>query len=189
MASIWERIAREPIGMIALVATVGISLLENDWLWRQIDGELVIVAHHVQVPTGQCSLAAMTVDNRSSRIHGDISIHLVEDWITKRGDESINFGQWSEMLVPPGVGMPIPHRAELGVEYSRSRSTIQIPKMAPGQYIDFLFARETVQSMETARRNLANDQRYWNTPRVEYAASDRGAVRFRAKGECLEKSP
>jgi len=177
----------EPIGLMALFVSVMVPIFQSDWFSSLLEGNIHVIAYYYEQESGQCSLAALKIDNKSNLTYGDIAFYIVEDWITKNGHESINFGRRIEMMITENMSTPIPFREDLSVEYISSQGTIRVPKLSPGQYLDLFFARGMSSDMNTARNKLGEDPRYWNTPRIEYAASDRGRLRIQSEGDCLSK--
>jgi hypothetical protein len=184
-----KRVVSEPIGLLALFASILTPLLQSDWLWDQFDGDLEIVAHYESQESDQCSLAALIIENNSKNYRTDIILHIAEDWITQRGDEALNIGTRSDMMIPTGMQVKVPNRPELDVMYDISGSRIYIPKLSSGQYLDLIVAREVLSAMDEARAAIGEHDDDWNTPRLEYASSDEGQIQINSVGDCLDTPP
>ena len=159
----------------------------KDWTWLHTSGDKkpIVLAYHGEVEDGRCPLMEFEIINGSVETLENVQIKIKEDWITKRGDESLLILSFEEALIPPGMPTLMIRRETLDIKTEFDGGTLIVPKLQPGSYIQRVVARIRDESLAAAKRELAQNEKTRILPAVAHASHDGGEIKIVAAGECL----
>ena len=179
-----RKIRDEPLAAIAIILTIILAVLQSDWFAKLLSKNVKIIAFHKLMDNGRCPLVALSIDNPSDKTHTDISLFVIEDWITKRGDEELIFYNRDQALIGPGELTPVAFREATDVNFIAQGSTIQVPKMLAGEYLDLFVARTIKSEMNNARDKLGAETQTKFKPYIDHATSQDGVITVEYSGPC-----
>ena len=133
---ILDNILKEPLAGIAIVVTITLAIFQSEWLHKLLESEVELNAYYRTLTDGRCSLIAFSIDNKTSGVVSDLRVFVVEDWMTKSGQDDLILFDRETGLIGAGEQTPIPYRDVLDVKYYAEGHTLHIPTLFPGEYLD-----------------------------------------------------
>jgi hypothetical protein len=186
--SLSRQAREEPIALLSLCVAVILGVLNSDWFWRLFEGRLEVVIAVAQDELGRCADREILIENSTDNSITNVRAVVAADYLTRRGDVTLQYATLSDALVGPGEGTLLPRRDEMPISYKFDplNLLLSIPKIAPGERIHLTFA-ESGPGLELQRKIIrAKKAGFMDFPAFHPVSHDGGRARmtYQTRAEC-----
>jgi hypothetical protein len=185
-----DKVRSEPLALISLLVTISFGVLNSNWFWRLFEGGLDVKIATAKDVVGRCADIEAIIENNANQVLTNIRAPVNVDYMTRRGDVSLEYGSLTDMFIAPAEVTKLPRRAGDAppVDYSFDTKSLvlSIPRLNPGEWLHVVFG-ESGSGMENQRAQIRRGAaEFMNVPRFSMVNHDQGRarVRYLVSGGC-----
>ncbi len=175
---------KEPLAVLTLIVTLVLGFVNNEAFMSLFRGQLIATIASSETSDKQCIDREILIINKSDTVAKNIRVNLEFDFITRRGDVEILYGNALHMLIPSGQSLLIESGPMSTVPYSYNSkdAVIQVPKLSPNEYIHLHYGGyENINSTsgKAREKNIRNgDEQFIDKPKVASVLFDSGVAKI-----------
>lgn len=187
-----QQTKKEPLALLGLFVALAFGLLNNDWFWKLFEGQLEVTIAIAKDALGRCVDKEIVIENATDRTVTNVRAVVATDYLTRRGDVTLEYARLSELMVAPAERTMLPRRAEMPVSYKFDPNTLllSIPRLAPAERIHLSFG-ESGPSLEQQREAIKKGEAGFMDVPAFYAVSHDGGrakVTYSHVRECASRA-